>query len=126
MNGQELELLSLSLDGQELASDCFHLTGESGCGAIVDADAVPIRTEHSGQRESGRSPLEHVLSDGEDFELQFTLSAAEADRLAQEQPLRRFGVPITRIGEMTAGTEVLLRQAGQTRPLPRGGFAHDW
>src|SRR5206468_4217137 len=104
--------------------DIFHIAKESGVGVILFADAIPIASP-AGIADD-RSRLDHALNDGEDFELLFTLASVEANRLLADQPLSRFGVPITRIGDITADLGIRLRTADQTRDFPQGGFAHDW
>lgn len=106
-----------------LASDLFHMTHESDCGAVIDADQLPI---HSATRADSRSPLDHALNDGEDFELLFTLTEDEAERLLREQPLADPEVRVTRIGTITAEKRVLLRDGATLAELPRGGFQHQW
>ena len=87
-----------------LAIDLGRLVGESGVGAIVDVDRVPIHEDArrlARERKDGRAPLEHALGDGEDFELLLAVPPDEALRMVAEQPL---GVPLTEIGEYTAET----------------------
>lgn len=105
-----------------LGGDVFHLTGESGVGAVIDADAIPIVDGPA----DGRSPLDHALSDGEDFELLFTTPPKDAKRLMKEQPLADLGVSLTRIGAITAELDVRLRQGGVESPFERSGFVHAW
>ena len=107
-----------------LASDLFHLTGQSGCGAIVEASRVPIRKPASGLASDERTALDHALNDGEDFELLFTAPADQAERMIALQPLRDLGVEMTIIGAITAANDVLLRQNGKLTPLRRGGYTH--
>src|SRR5262249_30794119 len=67
-----------------LAADVNHLCEESRCGAVLWGDRIPI--SDAGKRMAdGRSPLEHALGDGEDFELAFATSRAEAERLIATQ-----------------------------------------
>ena len=57
-------------------------------------------------RSDGRPALAHALSDGEDFELLFTV-AARADRLALETAWRKkFRTRLTCIGRFTRTLEV--------------------
>ncbi len=60
-----------------LAADVAHLCAESGCGAVLRADAIPV-ADAARAMTDGRSPLEHALGDGEDFELVFAVSPADA------------------------------------------------
>src|SRR5207253_7470006 len=51
-----------------LAADLQHICRESGCGAVLDAGRIPI-ADAARALNDGRAPLEHALTDGEDFEL---------------------------------------------------------
>jgi thiamine-monophosphate kinase len=106
-----------------LAADLHHLLEESGVGAIVDADAVPIHPDAvSASARDGRTPLEHALSDGEDFELLLAASPEAGRRLLANPPC---AAPLTRIGEFVAGSGCLLRAAdGSRSPLPPLGWVH--
>lgn len=56
-----------------LSRDLRHICRESGVGAIVDADQVPIHPDaHAAFRVDRVEPLQHALHDGEDYELLFT------------------------------------------------------
>jgi thiamine-monophosphate kinase len=107
-----------------LSTDLGHLCTESGVGAEVDAAAVPVSDDAARLAErDGRSPLEHALHDGEDFELLFTVGEADAARLEAEKPLGR--VPLTRIGRIVEGEGVwLVGEGGRRRPLEPGGWEH--
>lgn len=110
-----------------LAIDLARLTAESGCGAVVWTDAVPIAEDAYRlveQLADGLSPLDHALADGEDFELLLAASPEEAERILTEQPL---DTPVTMIGEFVA--EPGLWQVGATRervPLAAGGYQHEF
>ncbi|PQO33435.1 hypothetical protein C5Y96_11365 [Blastopirellula marina] len=62
------------------------------------------------------------IDNGEDFELLFTVPAAEADPLqAQWTEATR----VTKIGTMQPGTKMyLLDESGQRLPLKPEGFSH--
>ena len=65
--GAVTAMLDLS-DG--LSRDLAHLCRESGVGAVIDAAAVPIHDDaRTLSRLDHRSPLDHALHDGEDYEL---------------------------------------------------------
>lgn len=103
-----------------LAADVEKLCGESGCGAVLWADAIPI-TQEARRMSDARSPLEHALADGEDFELVFAVAPADGRRLVQEQPVP--GVTLAAIGECVAAG-LWLEEAGERRPLPPLGWVH--
>ena len=95
-----------------LAIDLSRLVRESGVGAIVETDPCRSTKMPAGWRQparDGRTPLEHALGDGEDFELLLAVPPDEARRMLAEQPL---GVPLTDIGEFTAEPGLWQREAG--------------
>jgi thiamine-monophosphate kinase len=122
---QELVQLHSMIDISDgLAKDLHHICEESNCGAILNAEAIPITTavRELSQRDQ-RSPLEHALQDGEDFELVFTVAAEDAERLVREQPIE--GVQLALIGKITeAGYEIEI--AGRREKLLPRGYEHEW
>ncbi len=85
-----------------LSLDLNHILEESRCGAVVNMAAVPISDDArrlAEQRADGSTPLDHALSDGEDFELILAVPPEEARRMLADRPL---SVPLTDIGEFTA------------------------
>jgi thiamine-monophosphate kinase len=104
-----------------LAADVAKLCAESGCGAELWAEAVPV-SDDARAMGGGRSPLEHALGDGEDFELAFAVAADEGRRLVREQPVP--GVTLTAVGEVVADG-LWLREGGGRRPLPALGWVHE-
>ena len=103
-----------------LAADVWHLCEESRCGAVLRAEAIPL-TEAARQMNDGRSPLEHGLGDGEDFELVFAVSALEGVKLIATQPVP--GVELAHIGECVE-QGLWLEAQGQRRALPPTGYVH--
>jgi thiamine-monophosphate kinase len=82
--------------------DLARMAEESGCGAVLRTDAVPISDDArrlAEQLGDGVSALDHALGDGEDFELILAVPLEEAKRMLAEQPL---GVRLTEIGEFIA------------------------
>ena len=53
-----------------LSADLHHILHQSRVGAIIEATSIPISAA-ADHADDGRSPLEHALCDGEDFELLF-------------------------------------------------------
>ena len=99
-----------------LASDLRRLTEESGVGACLSKEAVPV---------SRHAPtFDAALSDGEDFELLFALSPREAMRLAQTR-LPKGLTQWTAIGGIVDQRfGVTLREKGALKALPDTGFDH--
>jgi thiamine-monophosphate kinase len=106
-----------------LASDLAHILDESGhLGAILDAASIPIHPDARAMSlEDGRSPLDHALNDGEDFELCVVASPEDAVRLVQDPPAP---ARVFRIGEVTADAGMLLRTDGRHTVIERRGFDH--
>lgn len=106
-----------------LALDLRRMCQASGVGAIVDLASLPlsqaaIDTSHN----SGRSPIDHALEDGEDFELLIAAAPAVAEALARDQPLP---CGLTIVGEVIDGDELYERDAdAAVRPMQRRGFEH--
>jgi thiamine-monophosphate kinase len=105
-----------------LAKDLHHICEESHCGALVKAEGIPIaEAARELATRDGRSPLDHALSDGEDFELVFTVSAEDGARLLAEQPIS--GIRLSHIGSIVA-EGYWIEEAGIRRPLEACGFEH--
>jgi thiamine-monophosphate kinase len=104
-----------------LVADLYHILEESNAGAILDAPAIPV-SESARQAGDGRSPLEHALGDGEDFELLFAVSPNDGAKLVSDKSI---GVRLSHIGEITAEQSCLLKtEAGSLKPLKRLGWSH--
>jgi thiamine-monophosphate kinase len=107
-----------------ISSDLPHILAESGgLGAVLDESAIPIHADATiTSRIDGRSPLEHALHDGEDFELCVIVSAADAARLLADPALP---VRLFRIGEITEAPGLKLRSpGGELKPISPRGFDH--
>jgi thiamine-monophosphate kinase len=101
-----------------LALDLSRLAAESGCGAIVDTDRVPL----SDAARKLPNALEHALGDGEDFELLLAAPASVAEAIVRDQPL---DCPITCIGELVAEQGLWQTSGGGERaPLEPKGWQH--
>ncbi|HVE38899.1 MAG TPA: thiamine-phosphate kinase [Planctomycetota bacterium] len=102
-----------------LSTDLRHLCEESRVGAILYADRIPITpAARRLARKDKRSPIEHALSDGEDYELLFTLPRNEAVRVEKAR-LGRV------IGEVAAIDGVYLREGpDRLREIERQGWEH--
>jgi len=114
-----------SSDG--LSIDLAHLCSESGCGAVLDALAVPIADDArrlTEGRADGSTPLDHALGDGEDFELILAVPPDEAEKLVADQPLT---VSLTAIGEFIRERGLWqIDAAGRRRPLEPKGYQHQF
>jgi thiamine-monophosphate kinase len=116
----ELHALIDVSDG--LSADVHHLCRESACGAVLHAEQIPIAAEAHAMNDGG-SPLEHALSDGEDFELVAAVAPADARHLLATQPVE--GITLAHVGEVVAEPGLWLEMNGQRRPLEPRGYVHE-
>ena len=104
-----------------LARDLGHLLCPTGPGALLELHTIPIHSDVESTL-SAESRLQHALNDGEDFELLFTVSTAEGQRLLQTPPA---GTTLHHIGHITAESGIrLVDKYGRHSPLPVGGWEH--
>lgn len=105
-----------------LAADLHHILKQSQVGAILDAERIPVSAAATQQATADRSAFDRAISDGEDFELLFTVSPADGQRL---ESLWRDETPVTRIGQITAEPGCWMKDcAGQLVTLPPLGWTH--
>jgi len=106
-----------------LAIDLSRVLDASGVGAVIQGEAVPVSPAARVMAgSSGKSPLEHALSDGEDFELLFTLPAQSVEKLINDPEL---SFRITQIGEIRKDPkERIIMVDALSRALGRDGYDH--
>jgi thiamine-monophosphate kinase len=93
-----------------LLLDLWRLTRLSGVGARVFADRVPVH------RDAGRR-RERALSEGEDFELLFTMGRERFDHVVRRW---RLPTPVTAIGEIVRRGFTLVENGVSRRARPLG------
>jgi thiamine-monophosphate kinase len=107
-------LMDLS-DG--LSQDLGHICDASGVGAELDLWKIPIHRDAQGKN----NPLDAALSDGEDFELLFTIDKKDLAKIPPE-------VIFTIVGRCTSDQGILTAREhpeGEAFSLERKGFKHD-
>ena len=97
-----------------LSVDLAHICDESGVGAVLASDKVPI---------GKNADLDLALHGGEDYELLFTA------RRKSKIPAKIAGVHVTEIGEVRNRRDYssaiqILGDNGKVRPLPQRGWEH--
>ena len=101
-----------------LSSDLNRICRQSGVGAIVDAEQIPI----SKAARKAKDALSSALNDGEDFELLFSLLGGDCQKM-----LKRWSgpIPITRIGEITDTKKMQIKMPdGRISDLEAKGYDH--
>jgi thiamine-monophosphate kinase len=110
-----------------LAGDLRHILKASNVGAELLAAAIPIsrqaRLAARGES-SAKSPLLAALTDGEDFELLFTVSSADAVPLLDAWKKKFADLRLKCIGKITRGEGIKIRDKEGVRSLSAHGFAH--
>ncbi|HEV3417152.1 MAG TPA: thiamine-phosphate kinase [Pirellulales bacterium] len=109
-----------------LSLDLSRMAGESGCGAALNLDRIPIAAaahDVARQEPSAGTALDRALGDGEDFELILAAPPEDAAKLIAEQPLAP--LRLTDIGQFIV--ELGLWQVaadGQLCALQVRGYEH--
>jgi thiamine-monophosphate kinase len=100
-----------------LSTDLGHLCRESGAGAGLSAEAMPIHP--LARKLDPIQALDLALNGGEDYELLF--AAPPTVRMLRTVA----GVPVTRIGKLVRGSAItIVDSAGCRHPLKQGGWQH--
>jgi thiamine-monophosphate kinase len=110
-----------------LASDLRHLMQAANVGAEILSRAVPISraAKLKAQSESSaKPPLLAALTDGEDFELLFTLPSNQAVPLVDAWKKQFPNLKLTCIGKMIAERGLRIRDKDGVRELNVKGYTH--
>lgn len=106
-----------------LVADLGHIAKASGVAATLRATDVPLSDAAAEILADATDLLPLILTGGDDYEL--LLTAAAADIPALLGLAAEIGTPLTEIGEVTAGTGVLVvDRDGAAMQLAKGGFRH--
>lgn len=111
-----------------LASDLPKLLSASGVpGAELRKSAVPVSRaarEHARTSDLAKPPFVAAVTDGEDFELLFTVQSNRAVAVLDEWKEQFPGVRLSCIGKLTEKAGVWVRGDDGVRPLPTRGYEH--
>lgn len=102
-----------------LASELWHLAEESHARLILDSNAIPF----SDTAQKAKDPLMHALTDGEDFELLFSVPPEAETTFDAEWHAAFPNLLCTRIGNVETTKKPEVRFTDGT-PVPRRGFDH--
>ncbi len=110
-----------------LAGDLRHLLDAASVGAELLKTAIPVSRAAKVQAKaesSTKPPLLAALTDGEDFELLFTVAARDAVKLADGWRAQFPGVKLSCIGKITAAPGLRLRDARGVHDFTGHGYVH--
>ncbi len=110
-----------------LAGDLRHLLQAGGVGAELLSSAIPISRaarRQAQEESSAKPPLLAALTDGEDFELLFTVAGKDAVRLSDGWRAEFPKVKLSCIGRIVAEPGLRLRTADGVRDLNAQGYTH--
>jgi len=114
-----------------LATDLRHLIRQSRVGAELFLTSIPLASaikkpsaRRTALRSSGQA-LRHAFCDGEDYELLFTVSPANAANLIRAWP-KTFRTPCASIGRITDCRDVIecVDARGQRTQMKAAGYEH--
>lgn len=106
-----------------LAIDLDRLAEQSGVGAVLDREDIPISASANQLgMASGTDAIDHALGDGEDFELLLAVPPEAAQKMLTDQPVE---CGLWRVGEVVAESGLWLRETdGSQQLLEPQGYLH--
>jgi thiamine-monophosphate kinase len=110
-----------------LAGDLRHLLKASGVGAELLRSAIPISRAAKLAAKAGDSAkpaLVAALTDGEDFELLFTVASKDAVPLLDAWKRQFPKLLLSCIGKIIPGEGITIRDKTGVRPLTAHGYVH--
>lgn len=110
-----------------LAGDIRHILNASKVGAELLSTAIPISRAaklKACAESSAKPPLLAALTDGEDFELLFTIASNDAVKLHDAWKKTFPDLKLSCIGKITAGPGIQLRDKQGIKPLFVHGYTH--
>jgi thiamine-monophosphate kinase len=117
-------MLDLS-DG--LAGDLRQVLQASGVGAELLKPAIPVSRAaklRAKQGPAAKPAFAAALTDGEDFELLFTIAGQDAVKLLDAWRKKFPNLRLSCIGKIIAGGGILIRDKSGSHQLDAGGYAH--
>ena len=117
-------LMDLS-DG--LAGDLPHILKASGVGAEILKSAVPISRAAklwAKENSAAKPAVVAALTDGEDFELLFTIASKDAVKLLDAWKKKFPKLKLSCIGKIVAGDGILIRDGRGLQKFNANGYVH--
>jgi thiamine-monophosphate kinase len=102
-----------------LSTDLGHILEECGCGAVIDANAIPVAEP---VRALALDPLRLALHGGEEYELLFTARPENHERIIDCSS--KTSLPVSLIGEIVQGKGIRLMRDDVIEGIEPQGFEH--
>ncbi len=103
-----------------LASDLLHLCSQSGVGAMVFEENLPIDEQvYLAATELNLSPITAAMNGGEDYELLFTIRQADYDKVKNNPKISVIGYMTDQAKEVQLSTK-----SGNKIPITAQGWTH--
>jgi thiamine-monophosphate kinase len=103
-----------------LASDLLHITRESGVGAIIYEEKIPVDHQTNDVADTFKiHPVTFAMNGGEDYELLFTLPLSDYEKIKDLKDIFIIG----HIMDAASGTN-LMTKSSQVVPITAQGWDH--
>lgn len=104
-----------------LASELFHISKNSGVGVRIYEDKIPVdeQTFNTAALEFKIDPITTALNGGEDYELLFTISQADFEKVKNHSDIHMIGYVHEKKNELT-----MITKGGNVVPLQAQGWNH--
>ena len=106
-----------------LAGDLRHILKAGGVGAELLKPAVPV-SRAAKLRAQKKPAFAAALTDGEDFELLFTVGSGDAVKLLDAWKMKFSKLKLSCIGKIVAGDGILIRDRNGSHKLNAHGYVH--
>ena len=110
-----------------LALDASRLAAESGCGAMIHVERVPVSeaayelAKRENAADTNAAALAHALGDGQDFELLLAANPKSAQAILSD---RTVDCKVTHVGELVAEPGLWQQLPSGRKPLEVTGWRH--
>jgi thiamine-monophosphate kinase len=110
-----------------LAGDLRHMLTGAGVGALLLKTSIPVSPAAKAQARASstaKPPVIAALTDGEDFELLFTVAARDAVKVADGWKQQFPETKLTCIGKIVAGSDIVLHDKYGSQIFHGDGYVH--
>lgn len=106
-----------------ISKDLGHICEQSGVGAVLQEASIPMSSELIELAGARQKALQWALHGGEDYELLFTASTADKEKV-ESLTEKLSGRPAVKVGTVIPGNGIFLAKKKAKVPLEAGGYFH--